>query len=105
MSAALRPSGIADSQCGFRLVRRAWLGPWLPAGHHFQFESEMALLAASRPARVVNLPIAATYACEKSKIVPWRDAVNFARCLWRHHLPRPQAALRVDPAPELSTNL
>jgi glycosyltransferase involved in cell wall biosynthesis len=84
MSAALRRCGIADSQCGFRLVRRAWLGGWLPAGHHFQFESEMALLAASRASRVVNLPIAATYAREESKIVPWRDALNFARCLYRH---------------------
>ena len=62
MSAVLRRSGIADSQCGFRLVRRTWLGTWLPGGHHFQFESEMALLAAARTTRVVNLPIAATYA-------------------------------------------
>jgi glycosyltransferase involved in cell wall biosynthesis len=84
MSAVLRRSGIADSQCGFRLARRAWLGAWLPGGHHFQFESEMALLAAARPTRVVNLPIAATYAREESKIVPLRDAVNFARCLWHH---------------------
>jgi len=82
MSAVLRRSGIADSQCGFRLVRRAWLGAWLPGGHHFQFESEMALLAAARATRVVNLPIAATYAREESKIVPLRDAVNFGRCLW-----------------------
>jgi glycosyltransferase involved in cell wall biosynthesis len=83
MSALLAPSGVADSQCGFRLVRRAWLGDWLPAGHHFQFESELALRAASRPTRVVNLPIAATYADEESKIAPWRDGLNFARCLCR----------------------
>ncbi len=81
MSMVLRRSGVIDSQCGFRLVRRAWLGSWLPAGHHFQFETEMALLASSRPTRVVNLPIAAIYAREESKIVPWRDALNFARCL------------------------
>ncbi len=70
MSALLRRSGIADSQCGFRLVRRAWLGSWLPVGHHFEFETEMALFAAAHPGRVLNLPIAATYAREKSKIVP-----------------------------------
>ncbi|HUB68537.1 MAG TPA: glycosyltransferase family 2 protein [Candidatus Methylacidiphilales bacterium] len=81
MSALLRQSGVADSQCGYRLVRRSWLGSWRPAGQHFQFETEMALLAASRSCRVVNLPIAATYGGEKSKIVPWRDALNFARCL------------------------
>ena len=86
MSALLRRSGIVDSQCGFRLVRRRWLGEWLPAGHHFQFETEMALLAAASPARVVNLPIPATYAREESKIVPWRDALNFARCLLRHRV-------------------
>ncbi len=28
--------------------------------------------------------IPATYALEESKIVPWRDALNFARCLLRH---------------------
>lgn len=105
MSAVLRRSGIADSQCGFRLVRRDWLGAWLPAGHHFQFESEMALLAASCPARVANLPIAATYAREESKIVPWRDAVNFARCLWRHRAPRPLVAPLPTAAPEFSANL
>jgi glycosyltransferase involved in cell wall biosynthesis len=87
MSTVLRRSGIRDSQCGFRLVRSAWLGSWLPAGHHFQFETEMALFAATRPTRIVNLPIAATYACEESKIVPWRDALNFARCLLRRRVP------------------
>jgi len=102
MSAVLRHSGIADSQCGFRLVRRAWLGTWLPGGHHFQFESEMALLAAARPTRVVNLPIAATYAREESKIVPLRDAANFARCLWQNRSPRPLAAPLSDAA--LSAN-
>lgn len=84
MSRALRGSGILDSQCGFRLVRRAWLETWLPRGHHFQFETELALLAATRPCRVVNLPIAAIYAGEQSKIAPGRDAVNFARCLLAH---------------------
>jgi glycosyltransferase involved in cell wall biosynthesis len=84
MSAFLRRSGIHDSQCGFRLVNRTWLNSWLPAGHHFQFETEMALLAASRPCRVVNLPIPAIYDREESKIVPWRDAVNFVHCLLRH---------------------
>jgi glycosyltransferase involved in cell wall biosynthesis len=82
MSAALRRSGIHDSQCGFRLVRRAWLDAWLPRGHHFQFETEMALLAATRPSRVANLPIDAIYAGEQSKIAPGRDALNFARCLF-----------------------
>ncbi len=98
MSALLRRSGIADSQCGFRLVRRAWLESWLPSGHHFQFESEMALMAASKPGRIYNLPIAATYAREQSKIVPWRDAVNFARCLYRHRASRSLAALEVEPS-------
>jgi glycosyltransferase involved in cell wall biosynthesis len=87
MSAFLRRSGIIDSQCGFRLVRRAWLDCWLPAGHHFQFETEMALLAASRPCRVINLPIPAIYDREESKIVPWRDALNFIHCLLRHRMP------------------
>ena len=86
MSGLLRGSRIADSQCGFRLVHRAWLADWRPAGHHFQFETEMALLAARRAARVVNLPIAAIYAEEKSKIMPWRDALNFIRIVMRYRM-------------------
>jgi glycosyltransferase involved in cell wall biosynthesis len=84
MSLLLGRSGVRDSQCGFRLVRRAWLGAWLPRGSHFQFETELALLAATRPTRVVNLSIAAIYDREQSKISPWRDTVNFAVCLFRH---------------------
>jgi glycosyltransferase involved in cell wall biosynthesis len=84
MSAVLRRSGICDSQCGFRLVRSAWMQSWSPSGHHFQFETELALLAVTRSARIVNLPIAAVYAREQSKIMPWRDAVNFAKCLFRY---------------------
>jgi glycosyltransferase involved in cell wall biosynthesis len=103
MSAVLRRSGVLDSQCGFRLIRRSWLGPWLPVGHHFQFETELALLAATRPTRVHNLPIPATYAREESKIVPCRDALNFARCLLQHRLPRIRPALRVDDASTLPT--
>ena len=84
MSSLLSRSGVLDSQCGFRLVRRAWLGAWKPSGNHFQFETELALLAATRPTRIVNVPIAAIYEGEESKISPWRDAVNFAVCLARH---------------------
>ena len=83
MSAILHRGGIHDSQCGFRLIRRAWLGSWLPSGRHFQFETELALLATARPCRVVNLPIAAVYGGEESKICPGRDAMNFARCFFR----------------------
>jgi glycosyltransferase involved in cell wall biosynthesis len=104
MSALLRRAGIADSQCGFRLVRRAWLGSWLPAGHHFEFETEMALLATARPCRVLNLPIRATYAREVSKIVPWRDALNFARCLYRRPSPRTVPSLSHDPTETLPAN-
>jgi glycosyltransferase involved in cell wall biosynthesis len=104
MSAVLRGSGIRDSQCGFRLVRRAWLGAWLPVGHHFQFETEMALLAATRPCRVLNLSIPATYAREESKIVPWRDALNFVRCLLRHRMPRVWNGLRDDPGSSIPIN-
>ena len=98
MSALLRRSGLADSQCGYRLVRRAWLGSWRPTGRHFQFETEMALLAANRPCRALNLPIPATYGREESKIVPWRDALNFARCLL---LSRPAAQERQPNGPGL----
>jgi len=96
MSALLRQSGIADSQCGFRLVRRDWLGDWLPTGHHFQFETEMALFAATHPTRIVNLPVAATYAREESKIVPWRDALNFARCILPQRSPAALPAIAIS---------
>lgn len=83
MSSLLARSGIHDSQCGFRLVRRAWLGDWLPQGSHYEFETELALRAIARAARVRNVAIRATYAGEQSKIVVWRDAVNFVQCFTR----------------------
>ena len=87
-----------------RKVSCAWLGSWLPVGHHFQFETEMALLAAARPGRILNLPIPATYAREESKIIPWRDALNFARCLLRHRTSRVAPAWRVGEVSSMPAN-
>lgn len=88
MSRGLRQfygSKVLDTQCGLRLVRRVWLGTWLPQGNRYEFETELSLRTARRKTRVVNLPIAAIYAGEKSKIAPLRDAWHFFRCLWRAH--------------------
>jgi glycosyltransferase involved in cell wall biosynthesis len=72
-----------DTQCGFRLARRAWLRDWQPQGRHFEFESEQYLQALRSGARVVSVPIRAIYAEEKSKIQVARDTWRFARLLLR----------------------
>jgi glycosyltransferase involved in cell wall biosynthesis len=86
MTASLNRIGAGraqDTQCGFRLVRRAWLGNWKPRGSRFEFESELYLHALARGARIREVPLTAVYAEEKSKIFWPRDTWNFARCLWR----------------------
>lgn len=86
MTASLNRFGggrAQDTQCGFRLVRRAWLGNWKPRGSRFEFESELYLHALAWGARIREVPLSAVYAGEKSKIFWPRDTWNFARCLWR----------------------
>ncbi|PTX97322.1 hypothetical protein DB346_20165 [Verrucomicrobia bacterium LW23] len=72
-----------DTQCGYRLLRREILTGWLPAGRHYEFETELYVHAVRRGAVVRSVPIPTIYAGERSKIVWLRDTLRFALCAAR----------------------
>lgn len=73
---------VADTQCGFRLIRRSALGLWLPRGRRFEFETEVHVAARTRNWRIRQVAIEAIYRDEQSGIFWPVDALRFARCLW-----------------------
>jgi len=85
MSALLRGlfgGEAADTQCGFRLVRRAALAGWLPRGRRYEFETEIYIHARRQGWRVRQADIACIYRGEKSGIAWPVDTLRFVRCLW-----------------------
>ncbi|MEM1059283.1 MAG: glycosyltransferase family 2 protein [Verrucomicrobiota bacterium] len=85
MSALLRMlfgGAVADTQCGFRLVRRAALGSWLPRGRRYEFETEIYIQAQSEGWRTEQVAIEALYRGEGSGISWPVDTLRFVRCLW-----------------------
>lgn len=85
MSAALNLAGRGqhpDTQCGYRLIRRSWLGEWLPKGNQFEWESELYLHALRTGARICSVPVRCIYGEEESQICFWRDFRHFLQLLW-----------------------
>jgi glycosyltransferase involved in cell wall biosynthesis len=84
MSARLsRVAGVplADSQCGYRLMR---LECWeqLPVStRRFEIESEILVQFARAGFGIAFVPVAVIYADERSKIRPLRDTVRWLRWL------------------------
>jgi dolichyl-phosphate beta-glucosyltransferase len=81
--------GIRDTQCGFKLFRRA-VGQALFADatiERFAFDVEILWLARARGHRIDEVPIAWRHV-DESKVSPGRDAarmlVDLARIRWRH---------------------
>ncbi len=74
---------VADSQCGFRLVRReAWQGVKV-VSRNFDFEGEMIVAIGRKGFRVKSIPVTTVYGDEVSAIHPVRDTVRFFRMVWR----------------------
>jgi len=76
---------VTDSQCGFRLVRRAlWERLELSTGN-FDTESEMIIRASRAGFRITEVPISTIYheTTEGSKIKPLRDTFRFIRLVLR----------------------
>jgi glycosyltransferase involved in cell wall biosynthesis len=68
---------IADSQCGYRLIRTEVLRNVQLSCSAFESESEILIEACRRGYRVVSVPIRTIYKDEQSKIRPLRDTVRF----------------------------
>lgn len=75
---------IADSQCGFRLVRREALMTLQLSCRRFEIETELLLEAARRGWTILSVPIRAIYDGHPSQIRPVRDGLRFIRLIVRH---------------------
>lgn len=76
---ALTGQRIADSQCGFRLLRTSVLEDLSLRTTKFDTESEILLEASQRGFKIGNMPIATIYEVEKSYVRPVLDTLRFLR--------------------------
>jgi glycosyltransferase involved in cell wall biosynthesis len=95
-TSAIAGQRVEDSQCGFRLYRRALLDrtPVTPGG--YEFETEIAVRAARLGFRLSHVPIPTVYGEEKSHIRAFADVPRIFGTLLRLSLERvvPPAAMR-----------
>jgi len=70
---------IADSQCGFRLIKRRLLEMMTLTTNKFEIESEMILEACRKGFSIASVPVQSVYRKEKSHINPLIDTVRFFR--------------------------
>jgi glycosyltransferase involved in cell wall biosynthesis len=76
---------IPDSQCGFRLLRRAVLQDLKLSTVRFETETEMLIQAGRTGHKIISIPIRTIYEAERaSRIHPWRDTVRFFRLVARY---------------------
>ncbi len=74
---------VADSQSGFRMMRRAVLEQVVIHRDGFEAETEFLLVAARAGFRIDHEPIQTVYAGERSHMTGWRTTVNFIRVLFQ----------------------
>ncbi len=79
----LTGQAIADSQCGYRMIRMDLIRKMELKSNDYMIESEMLLQASKLKARFGFVPIAAVYRGEKSHIRSIRIVGRFFRTIWR----------------------
>jgi glycosyltransferase involved in cell wall biosynthesis len=70
---------LADSQCGFRLVRLAALAGVTLTAEHFEIESELLVALAAAGAKIEFVPVQTIYKTSASKIHPVVDTWRWLR--------------------------
>ncbi len=76
---------IPDSQCGFRLLRRAVLADMRLTTKGFETETEMLIQAGRAGHKLVSVPIRTIYREGRhSRIRPWHDGVRFFKLVARY---------------------
>jgi glycosyltransferase involved in cell wall biosynthesis len=68
---------IADTQCGFRLIKRDLLEGVALRSSHYETESEILIKAARKGWKIESVPITTVYQKETSRIRPVRDTMRF----------------------------
>ena len=75
---------IPDSQCGFRLLRRAVLGAINLAEGRFETETEMLIQAGRAGHKIVSVPVRTIYEGQRSHIHPLRDTARFFKLVGKY---------------------
>jgi glycosyltransferase involved in cell wall biosynthesis len=75
---------IPDTQCGFRMLGRQLIPELLGGSDHFDYETEMLIIASRKSYRIESVPITTVYSDEVSKIQPMRDAIRFFKLMQRY---------------------
>jgi len=75
---------IPDSQCGFRLLRRAVLADLALAGGRFETETEMLIQAGRAGHKIASAHVRTIYSGESSHINPLRDTVRFFKLVRKY---------------------
>ena len=76
---------IADSQCGYRLLRRAVLKDFKFSTARFETETEMLIQAGRAGRKITNVRIRTIYETGRaSRIRPWRDTVRFFKLVAKY---------------------
>lgn len=74
---------ICDTQCGYRLVRSAWLANWTPRGKEYEWETELYGRLMRTRARIRTVSIRTIYRHERSKIFWPRETWRFLKACFR----------------------
>lgn len=76
---------VADSQCGYRLVRREVVADLKFSTARFETETEMLIQAGRAGHRITSVPVRTIYlAGRQSHIRPLRDTIRFLRMVARY---------------------
>ena len=79
---------VPDTQCGYRMLRRALAPHLLDGTSRFEYETEMLILASRQGFRIASVPISTIYSDEVSSIHPVRDTVRFLKLMRRYEKTR-----------------
>ena len=70
---------VADTQCGFRVIRRTVLERITLTTDRYEIESELLVRASRAGFRIASVPVATVYERERSRIHPITDTLRFFR--------------------------
>ena len=75
---------IADTQCGFRAVRRRVLETVTAWGERYEYETDFLIRAALAGFRVSTVPVPTLYGAAASNFRGASDSMRVVRAIWRH---------------------
>jgi len=77
---------IADTQCGYRLIKTKVLHAIKLESSDFEIETEVLIKASKKGFKIASVNIQTIYRDEVSKIQPMHDTLRFIAYLWRELL-------------------